>query len=337
MDALLFIKMGVSETLCSYASWYWELYNEIGGGNEKIVASTFRMGLPENSELQESLTKRPSEDMRQLMRRIEECKRLEDDRLQSKGKAPLVNRSRPGIFPLRPRRDLRVQELEVQLGEVNVAFKEPVHKIVDQIKNESFFRWPKKMGGDPSWRNQNLYCTYHRDKVHTTEQCRVLKDHLGQLVKAGHLKEFVVEPGNRGPGLGAQQKGNLISPPLGVIEVIQAMPGSTNTARIRVFTVASTGDFSEDQPPTKRTKGQLEPIAFDDEDLEGMIQPHDDALVIAARISGFLVKRVMIDQGGRVDVMYPNLFKRLGFENQDLAKYESSLVSFDRRVVIPQG
>ena len=26
------------------------------------------------------------------------------------------------------------------MGEVNVAFKEPVHKIVDQIKNELFFR-----------------------------------------------------------------------------------------------------------------------------------------------------------------------------------------------------
>ena len=38
-------------------------------------------------------------------------------------------------------------------------------------------------------------------------------------------------------------------------------------------------------------KGRLDPIAFDDEDLEGMIQPHDDALVIAARINGFLVKR----------------------------------------------
>ena len=60
------------------------------------------MGLPENSELRESLTKRPSEDMRQLMRHIEEYKRLEDDRLQSKGKASLVNQSRPGIFPPRP-------------------------------------------------------------------------------------------------------------------------------------------------------------------------------------------------------------------------------------------
>ena len=61
-----------------------------------------------------------------------------------------MNRSRPVIFSLRPQRDLRIQESEMQLGEVNVAFKEPVHKIVDRIKNELFFRWPNKMGGDPS-------------------------------------------------------------------------------------------------------------------------------------------------------------------------------------------
>ena len=77
VDALLSIKMGVGETFRNYANRYWELYNEIGGGNEKNAVSTFRMGLPENSELRESLTKRPPEDMRH----IEEYKRLEDDRL----------------------------------------------------------------------------------------------------------------------------------------------------------------------------------------------------------------------------------------------------------------
>ena len=81
VDALLSIKMVVGETLRSYASRYWELYNEIGGGNERIAASIFRMGLPENSKLWESLTKRPPEDMRRLMRRIEEYKRLKDDQL----------------------------------------------------------------------------------------------------------------------------------------------------------------------------------------------------------------------------------------------------------------
>ena len=63
------------------------------GGNEKIAARTFRMGLPEDSKLRESLTKRPPEDMRQLMRCIEGYKRLEDDQLQNKGKALLLGRS----------------------------------------------------------------------------------------------------------------------------------------------------------------------------------------------------------------------------------------------------
>lgn len=60
VDTLLSIKIKVGKTLRSYASRYWELYNEISGGNEKIAASTFRMGLPEDSELQELLTKKPS-------------------------------------------------------------------------------------------------------------------------------------------------------------------------------------------------------------------------------------------------------------------------------------
>ena len=57
----------------------------------------------------------------------------------------------------------------MQIGEVNVTFKELVHRIVDRIKNKPYFQWPNKMGGDPSTRNQNLYCTYHRDKGHTTK------------------------------------------------------------------------------------------------------------------------------------------------------------------------
>ena len=84
-----------------------------------------------------------------------------------------------------------------------------------------------------------------------------------------------------------------------------------------------------------RTDREL--FAFDDEDLEGTIQPHDDTLVVTAQISGLLVKRIMINQGSRADVMYLDLFKRLGLKNQDLIKYDTPLVSFDERVVIPEG
>ena len=50
--------------------------------------STFRLRLPQESKLRNSLTIRTPENMHQLMRRIKEHKRLEDDRLQSKGLVP---------------------------------------------------------------------------------------------------------------------------------------------------------------------------------------------------------------------------------------------------------
>ena len=59
----------------------------------------------------------------------------------------------------------------------------------------------------------------------------MLKDHLGQLVKAGYLKEFMVDSGDRGAGTGTQQKGNPFPPPFGVIEVIHAALGSFTVAR----------------------------------------------------------------------------------------------------------
>ena len=51
VDAFLSMKMRARETLHSYASRYWELYNKIGGDNERVATSTFRMGLPEDSRL----------------------------------------------------------------------------------------------------------------------------------------------------------------------------------------------------------------------------------------------------------------------------------------------
>ena len=64
MNALLSMKMRVRKTLRSYASRYWELYNEIGGGNEKIAVSTFKMGLSKDSKLRDSLMRRPPKDIR---------------------------------------------------------------------------------------------------------------------------------------------------------------------------------------------------------------------------------------------------------------------------------
>ena len=69
----------------------------------------------------------------------------------------------------------------------------------------------------------------------------------------------------------------------------------------------------------------------------GTIQPHDDALVVTLRIGGYDVKRVMVDQGSGAEIMYPNLYRGLNLKPEDLTAYDSPLVSFDGKVVIPRG
>ena len=88
----------------------------------------------------------------------------------------------------------------------------------------------------------------------------------------------------------------------------------------------------------KRAKINIQPaLSFSNKDKIGTIQPHDDALVVTLKIGGYDVKRVMVDQGSGVEIMYPDLYKGLNLRLEDLTVYNSPLVSFDRKVVILRG
>ena len=88
----------------------------------------------------------------------------------------------------------------------------------------------------------------------------------------------------------------------------------------------------------KKAKVEIRPaLSFSDEDKIGTIQPHNDALVVTLRIEGYDVKRVLVDQGSGVEIMYPDLYKRLNLKSKDLTAYDSPLVSFDGEVIIPRS
>ena len=78
-------------------------------------------------------------------------------------------------------------------------------------------------------------------------------------------------------------------------------------------------------------------LGFSDEDKVGTIQPHDDALVVTLRIGGYDVKRVLVNQGSAVEIMYPGLYKGLNLKPKDLMAYNSPLVSFEEKIVTPRG
>ena len=55
------------------------------------------------------------------------------------------------------------------------------------------------------------------------------------------------------------------------------------------------------------------------------------------KISGYNVKRVLVDQGSSIEIMYPNLFKGLKLRSKDLTFYNSPLIGFDKKIVFPKG
>ncbi|XP_030948963.1 uncharacterized protein LOC115972869 [Quercus lobata] len=209
----------------------------------------------------------------------------------------------------RLRRDYMEQSEPTGAQVVHAVFREPLHKILEKVKCEPFFQWPNRMAGDPLKRNQNLYCAYHQEPGHTTDDCRNLKNHLDRLVREGKLRHLLHRPEQSN----VETRQGTLRPPIGTINVILAAPGRTGPSPFRVMSV---GRFPSgpDERESKRAKVSATLlIGFTEEDKQGTIQPHDDALVVTLRIGGYDVKR------------------------EDLSPYDSPLVSFEGKIIIPKG
>ena len=88
----------------------------------------------------------------------------------------------------------------------------------------------------------------------------------------------------------------------------------------------------------KRDRTEIQSVlGFSDHDKIEIIQPHDDALVVTFRIGGYDVRRVLVDQDSGAEIMYFDLYKGLNLRPEDLTSYDSPLVSFDGKAVIPRG
>ena len=173
----------------------------------------------------------------------------------------------------RPRRDYTEQQISSNNQVVGAVFREPVHQVLEKVM------------GNPEKRNRNLYCQYHRDHGHTTEDCRSLWDHLDQLVQEGKLKQLL----HHSSSLGGQtdtrpERENPPRPPLGTINVIFTAPGRMGSCPSKVMSVARLFLEDDSHEPKRAKLNRSLVMRFLDEDKIGTVQSHDDALVITLRI-----------------------------------------------------
>uniref|UniRef100_A0A2N9I4J6 Uncharacterized protein n=1 Tax=Fagus sylvatica TaxID=28930 RepID=A0A2N9I4J6_FAGSY len=349
--SLMSMRMKDSESLKNYSARYWEVYNEVDGGTEDMAMKTFKEGLHPESELRHSLSKRSARNMRDLMSRIEQYVRVEEDRART---GALSAQNRPQRRPnnteqkraeIPPRNPTRFPRPKEAVG-VYTVFNQPIYRIMGDIKNEPFFMWPAPLGGDPTKRDPNKYCSYHREKGHMTEKCFTLKKHLDDLAKAGHLRCYIND-GQRqhyheGPTIVHNTK-----PAARIIETIHTSRSNGHSydrlksdlkkaQHLREVFQIHEGSVISKKPRMDYPENEQQ-IFFSDEDLRDVQTPHDDPLVIKLRIGDSDVKRVLVDQGSCSEIMYPDLFHGLGLKQTDLQPYDAPLVGFSGESVRPMG
>ena len=96
------------------------------------------------------------------MGRVNKYKRIEDDQQQGKRKAKVIPQERMDFRSDRYNNNRLKRDYEDQSGSTNTqvvdaVFRKPVHQVLEKIKNESFFKRPNKMMGNPEKCNHNLY------------------------------------------------------------------------------------------------------------------------------------------------------------------------------------
>ncbi|KAF3566389.1 hypothetical protein DY000_02014914 [Brassica cretica] len=156
-------------------------------------------------------------------------------------------------------------------------------------------KWPQKMKAPDSFRNPGFWCDFHRDHGHKTEDCIELKIEVNELLRKGHLREFLSE----------KAKSHL------------KISGISHAAAKRSTWNSKHG--LEAAKPKRMLLGTDE-ISFTAKEQEKFLTPHHDALVISLTIAKCLVKRILVDNGSSSNIIFQAAYKDLGLEKAALTR-----------------
>ena len=178
------------------------------------------------------------------------------------------------------------------------------------------------MRGDPSSRDQGKFCAYHKQNGHRTDECKSFKSHLENLVKEGHLRDYVKEEGRDSSRPPRRHDGGQDSEPEGIINVIHLAPPAKGSSQARAEARRASHQkqvlTAAPGPVAKKAKTEGPRIWFSDRDLEDVELPHNDPLVLTLKPQNFLVQRVLVDLGSSSEILYYDCFQKLKLKDEDL-------------------
>ncbi|XP_041020554.1 uncharacterized protein LOC121262226 [Juglans microcarpa x Juglans regia] len=83
--------------------------------------------------------------------------------------------------------------------------------------------------------------------------------------------------------------------------------------------------------------GKTATISFNKDDCEGVIYPHDDALVVKMLVDNFNTRRILINNGSSADILFWDAFVRMGTDQNRLRPSPTPLNESLGETVQPVG
>ena len=196
---LFTIKQAEKETLRLYVKPFTHETLEVDEADDKVQLTTFKARL-RFRDLVASLVKNPPKTMAKMLLKVQKYMNAEDtlatinDVEKSGDKGRKDDKCRGQKRERSDRRsndDLRRKE---DKGPQTIKFTPlimSVNKILTQIKDEHYLKWPRPLHLSPNVRDKNKYYRFHKDHGHNTEDCRDLKELVEELIQKGKLQKYV--------------------------------------------------------------------------------------------------------------------------------------------------
>jgi hypothetical protein len=64
--------------------------------------------------------------------------------------------------------------------------------------------------------------------------------------------------------------------------------------------------------------------------LEGVVMPHDDALVVTVTVANHAIHHILVDNRSLADILYWPAFQQMGIEQDKIKPFGSPLIGFGR-------
>ncbi|XP_043809844.1 uncharacterized protein LOC122723104 [Manihot esculenta] len=199
-------------------------------------------------------------------------------------------------------------------------------KVLVAVQDKEFLQWPKPLKSEADQRNPDKYCQFHQ---------------IERLIKRGHLKNFVKKPDGQkpqpNPAVQTPRRTGANTVNDGSSGTINMIVGGTGGRMSRRGKKRSREGENNNAEVMQIVEHSSTTITFSSEDAQGVQMPHDDALVIEAIIHNYWVKKILVDDGSKVNLLPYRVFQQMGIPEEQLARDQAPIKGIGGTPVTVEG